>query len=190
MCVVRKWNHSDVHLYMYKWKCLGDTSRMKCACVCVCVHIHVCVISVRQDDLKSFNSVMSTYCYSLLLPLSVSLFSSYQNLLDGLWRKPRRGKIQGYVSFPWLSCLPIWTNYWRSPSQQTEVCLSMHWESEIERGRRTGDGKGETDRISWVAVIPLPLSHAYMSVCAQTHTHTHSISHMIVFGQRQQIFLA
>lgn len=133
----------------------------------VCAHVCVSVISVRQDDLK----VLPQCNVGLLSP---SLSPSYQNLLDGLLWKPRRKK-RTFSSLHFLSlakpAATIWTNYWRSQSQQTQVCLSMYWGSEIERGRRAGDGEGETDRISWVAVIPLPLSHACKCLCTRTHMH-------------------
>ncbi len=74
----------------------------------------------------------------------------------------------------------IWTNYWRSPSQQTEVCLSMYWGGAIERGRQ--ELEMEKERQIGLAESQLfhylSGTHTRVSMCIHTHTHTHS-SHTV-----------
>lgn len=81
----------------------------------------------------------------------------------------------------------IWTNYWRSPSQQTEVCLSMYWGGAIERGRQGLEMEKERQ----IGLAESQLFH-YLSAThtrVSVYTHTHIASHT-VFDQRLQIFLA
>lgn len=101
-----------VSVCVYKCVQVGDTNMMNY----VCAHaLCVCVISVNQDDLDRFSCVMFIYCLvkgtlslSFSLHTSLSLSPSYQNLLHGLLWKPRKEKkIQGYISSPWLSLLPL-----------------------------------------------------------------------------------
>lgn len=69
-------------------------------------------------------------------------------------------------------------------SEPADRSLSLEVLRKCDRERKTAarDGERDTDRISWVIVIALPLSYTYMGDCAHRHKFP-----MLCFAKSEQM---